>query len=53
MGYASLRECVADLERTGQLVRIDAEIDPYLEAAAIQRRPAHLRTSPGWSWQAR
>src|SRR5207245_1761113 len=38
MGYASLRQCVADLERTGQLVRIDTEIDPHLEAAAIQRR---------------
>ncbi len=38
MGYASLRHTIADLERTGQLVRIDTEIDPYLEAAAIQRR---------------
>src|SRR5439155_24952112 len=38
MGYASLRECVADLERTGQLLRIDTEIDPYLEAAEVQRR---------------
>jgi 4-hydroxy-3-polyprenylbenzoate decarboxylase len=38
MGYASLRECVADLERTGQLVRIGVEIDPHLEAAAIHRR---------------
>jgi len=38
MGYASLRECIADLERTKQLVRIGVEIDPHLEAAAIQRR---------------
>jgi 4-hydroxy-3-polyprenylbenzoate decarboxylase len=38
MGYASLRECVADLERTGQLVRVGVEIDPRLEAAAIHRR---------------
>jgi len=38
MGYASLRECVVDLERTGQLVRIDREIDPYLEAAEVHRR---------------
>ena len=38
MGYASLRDCVIDLERTRQLVRIDAEIDPHLEAAEIQRR---------------
>lgn len=38
MGYRNLRECVSDLERTGQLVRIDREVDAYLEAAAIQRR---------------
>ncbi len=38
MGYRSLRECVTDLERTGQLVRIDQEIDAHLEAAEIQRR---------------
>src|SRR3954465_12781199 len=38
MGYCSLRECVGDLERNGQLVRIEQEIDPYLEAAEIQRR---------------
>jgi 4-hydroxy-3-polyprenylbenzoate decarboxylase len=38
MGYFSLRACVEDLERTGQLVRVDTEIDAYLEAAEIQRR---------------
>lgn len=38
MGYRNLRECVNDLERTKQLVRIDAEIDANLEAAEIQRR---------------
>ena len=38
MGYQNLRQCVADLERTGQLVRIEAEIDPDLEAAEVQRR---------------
>jgi 4-hydroxy-3-polyprenylbenzoate decarboxylase len=38
MGYPSLQACVVDLERAGQLVRIDEEIDPYLEAAEIQRR---------------
>jgi 4-hydroxy-3-polyprenylbenzoate decarboxylase len=52
MGYRNLRECVADLERTRRLVRIDAEIDPYLEMAAVQRRvyaaggPALLFTRP-------
>lgn len=38
MGYRNLRDCVRDLERTRQLVRIEQEIDPYLEAAEIQRR---------------
>jgi 4-hydroxy-3-polyprenylbenzoate decarboxylase len=38
MSYRSLQECVDDLARTGQLIRIDEEIDPYLEAAEIQRR---------------
>src|SRR6202162_5047738 len=38
MGYTSLRHCVTDLERTGQLIRIEQEIDPHLEAAEIQRR---------------
>src|SRR3954462_12663166 len=38
MGYSSLRQCVLDLQRTKQLARIDVEIDPYLEAAEIQRR---------------
>src|SRR5262249_34082870 len=38
MGYSSLRACIEDLERTRQLVRIEQEVDPYLEAAAIHRR---------------
>ena len=38
MGYRSLAACVSDLERTGRLAVIDDEIDPHLEAAAIQRR---------------
>ena len=38
MGYRNLTECIRDLERTGQLVRISAEIDAYLEMAEIQRR---------------
>src|SRR4051794_30722291 len=38
MGYRSLAECVADLRRQGGLVEIESEIDPHLEAAAIQRR---------------
>jgi 4-hydroxy-3-polyprenylbenzoate decarboxylase len=38
MGYRNLHQCVADLERTRQLVRIEQEIDPHLEAAAVHRR---------------
>jgi len=38
MPYASLRDCVLDLEKTGRLRVIDAEIDADLEAAAIHRR---------------
>src|SRR5216683_7499042 len=43
MGYRNLRDCVADLARTGQLVRIEAEIDPYLEMAEIHRRVYQAR----------
>lgn len=38
MGYRNLQACVADLERSKQLIRIDAEVDPHLEIAEIQRR---------------
>ncbi len=41
MGYRTLRACLDDLESTGQLVRIEQEIDPQLEAAEIQRRVFH------------
>jgi 4-hydroxy-3-polyprenylbenzoate decarboxylase len=36
--YRNLRKCVADLTAAKQLVRIEAEIDPCLEAAEIHRR---------------
>ena len=38
MPYASLMECVLDLEKSGQLIRIPVEVDPNLEMAAIHRR---------------
>lgn len=38
MGYRTLRECIDDLERHRQLVRIDTEVDARLEAAEIHRR---------------
>lgn len=52
MGHRNLTECVADLERGGQLVRVAHPIDPHLEMAEIQRRlyrqggPAVLFTHP-------
>src|SRR5438445_11441006 len=38
MGYRTLNDCVTDLAASGQLVRIEREVDPYLEAAEIHRR---------------
>lgn len=45
MRYRSLQQCVRDLEKNGHLVRVKAEIDPYLEIAEIQRR-AYLAGAP-------
>ena len=38
MAYHSLEDCLLDLEKNGQLVRIHEEVDPYLEMAAIHLR---------------
>ena len=38
MPYSSLEDCLLDLERIGQLVRIREEVDPDLEMAAIHLR---------------
>lgn len=38
MVHKSIAECIDDLDRTGQLLRIREEVDPYLEMAAIQRQ---------------
>ncbi len=38
MAYASLEQCLLDLERHGQLIRIKEEVDPFLEMAAIHLR---------------
>jgi 4-hydroxy-3-polyprenylbenzoate decarboxylase len=45
MGYSSLLQCTEDLARTGQLFRVDHEIDPHLEMAEIQRR-VYLAAGP-------
>ncbi|MDR2642464.1 MAG: UbiD family decarboxylase [Planctomycetaceae bacterium] len=52
MGYFTLRSCVDDLCRVGELVEFSEPVDPYLEMAAVQRRlysmgaPAVLFTNP-------
>ncbi len=38
MGYRTLADCIAALERTRRLIRITEEVDPVLEAAEVQRR---------------
>ena len=38
MAYSSLQQCIDDLEKSGQLIRIKEEVDPYLEMAAIHLR---------------
>jgi 4-hydroxy-3-polyprenylbenzoate decarboxylase len=38
MGYISLEQCLLDLEKNGQLIRIKETVDPYLEMAAIHLR---------------
>ena len=38
MGYSSLEKCIKDLEKHGHLVRINEEVDPNLEMAAIHLR---------------
>jgi 4-hydroxy-3-polyprenylbenzoate decarboxylase len=36
--YHNLEECIIHLEKSGQLIRIEEEVDPYLEMAAIHMR---------------
>jgi 4-hydroxy-3-polyprenylbenzoate decarboxylase len=38
MAYKSLEECLLDLEKNNQLIRIKEEVDPFLEMAAIHLR---------------
>jgi 4-hydroxy-3-polyprenylbenzoate decarboxylase len=38
MAYTSLEECLLDLEKNGQLVRVTEEVDPFLEMATIHHR---------------
>src|SRR3954466_11717027 len=38
MSYASMQDCIDDLDKHGQLIRITEEVDPFLEMAAIQLR---------------
>src|SRR5687768_5415574 len=43
MGYRTLQAAINDLAATRQLVRIEQEIDPHLEAAEIHRRVCAAR----------
>ncbi|WP_429370503.1 UbiD family decarboxylase [Paenibacillus sp. DS2015] len=36
--YRNLEDCIIDLEKNGHLVRIQEEVDPYLEMAAIHMK---------------
>ncbi len=36
--YRSLEDCIIDLEKNGHLIRIQEEVDPYLEMAAIHMK---------------
>jgi 4-hydroxy-3-polyprenylbenzoate decarboxylase len=45
MAYKNLEDCLLDLEKNNQLVRIKEEVDPYLEMAAIHLR-AHEAKGP-------
>ena len=38
MAYRSLEECLLDLEKNGQLIRVTEEVDPNLQMAAIHLR---------------
>ncbi len=38
MAYASLADCLNDLEKNGHLVRVREEVDPHLEMAALHLR---------------
>lgn len=52
MGYASLAQCVGDLQKQGQLRIVETPLDPCLEIGYVQRRvfqaggPALLFTRP-------
>ncbi|RYF89085.1 MAG: UbiD family decarboxylase [Chitinophagaceae bacterium] len=38
MAYSSMEECLLDLEKNGQLLRVKEEVDPHLQIAAIHLR---------------
>ena len=43
MGYKSLKDCLNDLEKSGNLTRIKEEVDPNLEMAAIHLRVFEMK----------
>ncbi|MGG3281392.1 UbiD family decarboxylase [Paenibacillus solani] len=38
MKYHNLEECIVDLEKNGHLIRVQEEVDPHLEMAAIHMK---------------
>ena len=42
MGYKNLESTILDLEKNGQLIRIQQEVDPFLEMSSIQLRAYKL-----------
>jgi 4-hydroxy-3-polyprenylbenzoate decarboxylase len=48
MPYQNITQCLLDLERTGQLRRINEPIDPNLEMAAIHRRVFEAKGPALW-----
>lgn len=46
MSYVSLRDALDDLRRQNQLLVIEDEVDPNLEAAEIHRRIYQKKVQP-------
>ena len=36
--YRCTEDCIRDLDKTGQLIRVQEEVSPYLEMAELTRR---------------
>ena len=43
MSYKTLQACIDDLDKSGQLIRIKEEVDPYLEMSSIHLKIHHAK----------